>query len=125
MGNRAPRRRRPAVLAAAGLLAAGALTGCKTGAPYAYTGVTRGDAGAVPMSPAFAHVAAGQKMPADLKFVPGAPTIVIPSGAAMPPADGQSVTTAPGTPMIMAPMPAGQPLVGSGGVVYPAGGPAP
>jgi hypothetical protein len=64
-------------------------------------------------------------MPADLKFVPGAPTVVIPSGPATPPPDGQSITITPSTPLITAPMPSGHPLVGSGGVVYPAGGPAP
>jgi hypothetical protein len=122
MRNRAPRGRRRAVLTAAGLLAAGALTGCQTGPPYAYTGVARGDVGACPVSPAFARVAAGQKLPADVKYIPGAPIVVIPSGPVTPAPDAHSITTATGTPLISAPMPSGQPLVGSGGVVYPAGG---
>jgi hypothetical protein len=101
MRNRAPRGRRRAALAAAGLLAAGALSGCQSGsAPYAYSGVARGDVGLVPTSPAFAQVAAGQRFPADLKYVPGAPTTVIPSPRSVP-ADCQ-------------------PVVGSGGVVYSA-----
>jgi len=120
MRNRAPRGRRRAVLAAAGFLAAGALTGCQTGPPYAYSGVARGDIGTVPTSPAFARVAAGQKMPADFKYIPGAPIVVIPSAPATPAPDAHSIPTSAGTPLISA-----QPVVGSGGVVYPAGGAVP
>jgi hypothetical protein len=73
------------------------------------------------VSPAFARVAAGQKMPADLKYIPGAPIVVIPSGPPTPAPDTHSIPTSTGTPLISGPMPSAQPLVGSGGVVYPAG----
>jgi hypothetical protein len=120
MRNRAHRVRRRAVLAAAGLLAAGALTGCKAGGmPFAYAGVARGDVGCVPASPALAHAAAGQHM--DLKFVPGAPTTILPSCPGVPGGDGMTMTASPGAPMASAPLPPGPPVVGSGGLVYPVG----
>ena len=111
MRMRALRGRRMA-LAAAGLLVAGALTGCRNGgAPFAYSGVARGDIGMAPTSPAFAQVAAGQRMAADPK---GHVTFVTSS----PVPAGSTEMMAPGTPLTMM---SGQPIVGSGGVVYPVG----
>jgi hypothetical protein len=100
-------------LAAAGLLAAGALTGCQSGAPYAHTGVARGDMGYVATSPAFAQVAAGHRLAADPK---GAVTLL----ASSPMSSGQHELVAPGTHLAMTQM-TGQPVVGSGGVVFPIG----
>jgi hypothetical protein len=100
-------------LAAAGLLAAGALTGCRNGAtPFAYSGVARGDIGMAPTSPAFAQVAAGQRLAADPKGHVTYMTSPMPAGS--------TEMMAPGTPLTMTQM-TGQPIVGSGGVVYPVG----
>src|SRR4051812_40727878 len=61
MGKRQLRR----LLAAAGVLTAGALSGCQTpGGQYAHAGVSRGDLmGTAPLSPAFAQVNAGRHLP--------------------------------------------------------------
>jgi hypothetical protein len=112
----------------AGVLAASVLSGCQgTGTQFVPPGrETVTMSGAMPTSPAFSQVAAGQTLPV------GART----GGAMMPaPQGGQmvmmnNVPTYTGQPMVMnQPMVMSQPMVGSGGMVYPVGytpgGPAP
>jgi hypothetical protein len=119
---------RRALWAGAGVFAM--LTGCQgAGTQLVQPGASREPvamSGAMPTSPAFSQVAAGQSLPMGMRS----------GGNVMPVAQGQpmvmmnNVPTYTGQPVVMnQPIMANQPLVGSGGMVYPVGytpgGPAP
>src|SRR5262245_54726250 len=101
-------RLRRAALAAWGGAAAAALAGCQTpGSQFVSTGVARGDA--IPASPAFARVAAGQQMARGGM-----------SGRTTAPVASESVMMTQPMPVIVPQSAAASsPIMGSGGMIYP------
>jgi hypothetical protein len=100
---RALKVRRRAFLAA-GAFAAATLAGCQSGQQFARPGVAHGDTGPAANSPAFAQIEKGQNLA---------------GGRMSAPMTNGMAATSPGMTMPQYQMAAGQPMMGSGGMVQP------